>query len=125
VAAWLLRSPDELSPEQQRYLAALTERWPGLEAVHRLAVDFAHIIRTQAATELEPWLVAAETSALSELREFAGGMRRDEAARQATLDYAWSSGQVEGQINRLKLIKRSMYGRAGFELLRLRVLRAA
>jgi transposase len=110
---------------QQQYLTELTERWPQLAELHRLAADFARIVRTRAADELIPWLVAAEASQTGEVREFAAGIRRDEAAVQAALDYAWSSGQVEGQVNRLKLIKRSAYGRAGFELLRRRVMRVA
>lgn len=125
VAAWLVRSTDELPAAQQRFLTELTERWADLAEVHRLAADFARIIRTRAADDLTQWLTEAETCEISELREFAASIRRDEAAVQAALDHAWSSGQVEGQINRLKLIKRSMYGRAGFELLRQRVLRAA
>lgn len=124
VAAWLVRSPEELHPAQQ-YLAALGERWPELAEVQRLAADFAHIVRTRAATELTPWLATAEHSDITEFREFAASIRRDEAAVQAALDFPWSSGQVEGQVNRLKLIKRSMYGRAGFDLLRRRVVRAA
>ena len=64
------------------------------------------------------------SSSLSEPRTFAKGVRQDEAAIRAAVTLSWSSGQVEGQVNRLKLIKRSMYGRASFGLLRQRVLRA-
>ena len=74
---------------------------------------------------LEPWLQEAETSAIAEVEEFAFGIRRDEVAVQAALVHAWSQGQVEGQINRLKLVKRGMFGRAGFDLLRQRYLLAA
>ena len=63
-------------------------------------------------------------SEVAELREFALGIRRDEAAVTAALQYEWSSGQVEGQVTRLKLLKRQMYGRAGFALLRRRILAA-
>ena len=56
---------------------------------------------------------------------FAAGVRQDESAVTAALTEAWSNGPVEGQVNRLKMIKRQMYGRAGFKLLRVRVLRAA
>jgi len=62
---------------------------------------------------------------VTELHEFAAGIRRDQAAVQAALDHAWSSGQVEGQVNRLKLFKRQAYGRAGFALLRRRYLLAS
>ena len=65
------------------------------------------------------WRREAEVRALS---PFAAGIRRDEDAVRAALSEPWSSGQVEGQVNRLKAIKRTMYGRAGFELLRARVL---
>ena len=59
------------------------------------------------------------------LRDFAGGLRRDVTAIQAALDLPWTTSPVEGQINRLKMLKRTMYGRAGFPLLRARVLHAA
>ncbi len=71
---------------------------------------------------MKPWLEAA---AASELGGFVAGLRQDEAAVHATIGEPWSNGAVEGQVNRLKLIKRSMYGRAGLDLLRQRVLHAA
>jgi transposase len=67
---------------------------------------------------------AQEPGAARELRGFADGLKQDEATVQAALSSGWSNGQVEGQINRLKLLKRQMYGRAGFDLLRQRVLQA-
>lgn len=69
--------------------------------------------------DLGPWLAAA---AATELRRFAAGIQRD---RDAVLCFRWSNGQVEGQVHRIKLVKRSMYGRASFPLLRARVLHAA
>ena len=57
---------------------------------------------------------------MREFRDFAAGLRRDSAAVEAAVTSEWSSGQVEGQVTRLKLVKRSMYGRAGFPLLRQR-----
>ena len=62
-----------------------------------------------------------ESSGVPELRAFAEGLRQDEAAASAAIREPWSNGQVEGQVNRLKLIKRSAFGRAGFRLLRARV----
>ena len=67
------------------------------------------------------WLAAVERSGCGELWSFASGLRQDEAAVSAALTEAWSNGPVEGQVNRLKTIKRQMYGRAGFDLLRARV----
>ena len=74
---------------------------------------------------LTGWLEEAQQSSVAELISFANGLVRDEAAVRAGLSLSWSQGQVEGAVNRLKLIKRSMYGRAKFDLLRIRVLYAA
>ena len=83
------------------------------------------MVSERRAEELDAWLDAAESSEVAEIENFAGALRRDYEAVAAALAYEWSSGQVEGQINRLKLIKRQMYGRASFDLLRQRVLGAA
>ena len=80
------------------------------------------MVREQRAGELDGWLAAAKGSAL---KGFADGIRRDLDAVRAALLLPWSTGPVEGQISRLKTIKRTMCGRAGFELLRQRVLQAA
>ncbi len=72
---------------------------------------------------LDAWVTAASESA--DLRRFAAGLLLDKAAIQAGLTLEWSNGQTEGQINRLKTVKRQMYGRAGFDLLRQRVLNGA
>jgi len=125
VAAWLTRATDALTPPQRAYLAALEEVCPAIRTVRPLAQAFARLIRTRDDTGLAAWLAEAEACAVSEVRDFAAGLRRDQAAVQAALDHAWSSGQVEGQINKLKLVKRSMYGRAGLPLLRRRFLLAS
>jgi transposase len=80
------------------------------------------MIRERNASALEPWLQEATESGVPELRTFANGIKRDQDAIQAALMYEWSQGQVEGQVHRLKLLKRQSYGRAGFDLLRHRVL---
>jgi transposase len=87
-----------------------------------LARAFTRMVRERNEAGLDAWLVAVEASGIAELASFAAGMRRDEAAVRAGLSLPWSQGQVEGQVNRLKLIKRSGYGRAKFDLLRQRVL---
>ena len=125
VAAWLVRPPEHLRSAQQAYLDALVARCPALDTARILARDFARLLRERDATGLEAWLVAAETCDVAEIRAFAAGIRRDQAAVQAALEHAWSSGQVEGQVNRLKLVKRQAYGRAGFALLRRRYLLAS
>jgi transposase len=89
-----------------------------------LVEAFQRLVRARETPALVAWLNAAETSDLREFREFAWGLRRDHAAVEAAVASEWSSGQVEGQVTRLKLVKRSMYGRAGFPLLRQRFLLA-
>lgn len=81
------------------------------------------MVRQRKAQGLEDWIARVSTSeGVVELRRFAEGLRTDLAAVKAALSLSWSNGQVEGQVNRLKLIKRQMFGRAKFDLLRQRVL---
>ncbi len=83
------------------------------------------MLRRTTKQPLSVWLAKADRSEFAEMRGFARGLRQDEAAVAATLEEKWSNGPVEGHVNRLKAIKRQMFGRAGFELLRARVLHAA
>jgi transposase len=84
------------------------------------------MIRRRQENGWESWLARARKAGVAQdLRRFAEGLARDEDAVRAALALEWSNGQVEGHINRLKLMKRQMFGRAGFELLRRRFLRAA
>ena len=106
-------------------MSAVRAGAPALAEGMDLADAFAALVRRQAEKSLTEWLQQAEACAVPELRRFAQGVRRDEAAVQAAVTQPWSNGPVEGQITRLKLIKRSMYGRAGFRLLHARVLHAA
>ncbi|CAO4191867.1 ISL3 family transposase ISMdi2 [Methylorubrum extorquens] len=92
-----------------------------MQAAAEQVRGFSAILRTGDPAALKPWLEAA---AASELGGFVAGLRQDEAAVPAAIDEPWSNGAVEGQVNRLKLIKRSMYGRAGLDLLRQCVLHA-
>jgi transposase len=75
--------------------------------------------------DLDGWLLQARQSGIRELKSFAQGIRRDYAAVRAAFTSPWSQGQVEAQVNCLKLQKRLLFGRANFDLLRLRVLRRA
>ena len=104
------------------YATALVERSPCIRQAQVLVTAFFRFVRDRDASGLEPWLAHAQGSEIAELRSFADGIRRDFAAVAAALGAQWSQGQTEGQVNRLKLIKRQMYGRAHFELLRKRVL---
>ena len=125
VAILLLRWPADLTAEQQAYLTALGERDKHIATVYRLVQAFATIVRERQGDQLDAWLAEVEECEVSALRRFAAGLRRDLDAVRAGLTEAWSNGQTEGQVYRLKLLKRQMYGRAGFEVLRNRVLHAA
>ena len=107
--------------EDQRTLDLLKQAHPQVKVACELAQTFAQMLRKRKASALEPWLEGASTSGVPELQTFATSIQRDQTAILAALTSEWSQGQV----NRLKLIKREMYGRAGFDLLRLRVIHAA
>lgn len=122
-AAWLLQQNEgELRPDQQRFIAHLHEQTPELAVATKMVARFRQIIRKRQVYQLDAWLSEAAESGITELRNFAQALRRDYAAVKAALEHGWSNGQVEGQINRLKNIKRQMFGRAKFDLLRARVL---
>jgi len=122
-AAWLVvADPERMNAAAQRFVDALIARSPELDGFISLAREFSSMVRRRQADRLDGWLDAAKGSALA---GFAGGLMRDLAAVRAALSLPWSTGPVEGQISRLKTIKRTMCGRAGFELLRRRILRAA
>jgi transposase len=104
------------------YLEELSRRCPEIEACAAVAREFSHMIRQRDASAWPNWLRSAKNTAL---KSFVSSLCRDEAAVLAALQLPWSNGQVEGQVHRLKLIKRQMYGRAKFDLLRLRVMFAA
>lgn len=121
--SWLLLQEQDLDPEDQSLVEALLERSPEIKAATDLAREFREIIRQRQSDCLEGWADRAQQAAAPrELTNFAQGLKADWAAVQAALTMPWSNGQVEGQVNRLKTIKRQMYGRAGFDLLRQRVL---
>ena len=83
---------------------------------------FATLIRTRDVMALDRWLDQAASSILEPFRSFAASLRRDYEAVRAGVEREWSTGPVEGEINQLKMVKRTMFGRAGFALLQRRVL---
>ena len=122
-AAWLVvADADEIDETERRFVEALIAGSAELAHLIDLAREFRAMIRKQQEERLDDWLVAAEKTAFA---GFVGGLRRDLAAVRAALSLSWSTGPVEGQICHLKTIKRTMCGRAGFDLLRHRVLEAA
>lgn len=119
------RRPEKRKPPEQARHDAIRACSGELTAALDLADGFADLIRKQSSTTLAEWLARGEASSDPDLRRFAEGIRRDEASVHAAVTERWSNGPVEGHVNRLKTIKRQMYGRAGFALLRARVLNAA
>jgi transposase len=95
---------------------------PSAETAYRLLQAFMQMIREQTGHQLDAWLSEAEASRLPEFKSIARGIQHDKAAVLAGLTLPWSNGPLEGHVNRLKLLKRSMYGRAKLPLLRARVL---
>ena len=114
--------PDKLGEEDRRFVTALLDLSPPIARAVELAKRFFAMIKAGSADQLDSWIQAAEGGGFPGL---AGSLRQDRDAVHAALTLPWSTGPVEGQINRLKVIKRTMYGRAGFDLLRRRVLAAA
>jgi transposase len=126
VVGLILGRPETLDAKDQRLLERACEQCTDLAVACRLARVFAEILRERrGADAFEAWAVAAERSTVGELRGFATSLRRDRAAVVAGLTVPWSSGSVEGNVTRVKLIKRTMYGRSRFDLLRRRVLLAS
>jgi transposase len=128
-----LHSPPRISPRQtawallkqpestQSYLEELCRRSSEIAICASVAREFVRIVRQRDAVAWKNWKEGAKTSLLA---SFAKHLCMDEAAVLAALQHPWSNGPVEGHVHRLKLIKRSMYGRAKFDLLRLRVVNA-
>lgn len=123
--SWLLVRPfDDLEVEEQQLLERLTHACSEIEKGYTLGQSFITMVRTRDHAAFDQWLRDVHTSGVSDLERFATGLERDGAAVRSALSLPHSNGQVEGQVNRLKLIKRIAYGRARFELLRQRVLAA-
>lgn len=126
--AWALVCPPSVATKaktaesDQTYIARIGAWNPAIRAAYDLAQRFVRLVRTRDAAGLDAWLADTEASGIRELIGFAGGLRTDYAAVANALTQPYSNGLVEAHIHRLKLIKRSMYGRANVDLLRKRVL---
>ena len=117
-ATWLVLRREETRTEAEaQQLAQLHAQSAEVAEAIDLAQDFTHLVRQRQPAHLDPWLERASTSALEAIRRFTGGLRDDYAAVKAGVTLPWSSGPVEGHINRLKMVKRQMFGRARLDLL--------
>jgi transposase len=123
VATWLvMRREATLDEKEKQQLAQLQEQGGEITSAISLTQDFAALVRQRQPDQLETWLERAAASCLQSFKSFATGLRADYEAVKAGVTLPWSTGPVEGQINRLKMLKRQMYGRANIDLLRQRVL---
>ncbi len=125
ITAWLMTSPGNLAADDAAALAAVTTACPHLAELSALIRAFHDMAAGLTGREhLDAWLAAAQASSLDQLRSFARGIRKDHAAVLNGLTLPYSSGKVEGTVNKIKMIKRRTYGRASFGLLRKLVLLA-
>jgi transposase len=122
---WLLwRAANELSDEEYQTVMALCHHSQEVTLAYGLVTDFRSLVQRREGCQLANWVELAEGSGVAEIASFARGVLRDFAAVSAGMTLEWSQGRVEGNVNRLKMLKRQTYGRAKFDLLRLRVLHA-
>ena len=117
-AAWLVRRRETKRTEAEaQQLAQLREQHAEVTEAIDLAQEFTQLVRQRQPASLDPWLQRASTSPVEALRRFAAGLYEDYAAVKAGVTLPWSTGPVEGHINRLKMLKRHMFGRARLDLL--------
>jgi transposase len=123
---WLLtRDKDHLNQKEQTQLDQLLQHSPEVQMIHDLLQAFLDMMRKRKPERLRAWMQAASKSGIAELKSFVAGVERDYDAVKAALRLPWSQGITEGKVNKLKTLKRMMYGRAEFPLLRQRLLHAA
>jgi hypothetical protein len=121
-AILVTRAADQMTDEQQRLFERIATQCPDVVGLRQIALAFRAGLTAGESGKLRQWIEGAKRCEFGPVVRFAYGLHRDISAVAAAVETSWSTGQVEGQINRLKIIKRQMYGRPGFELLRARVL---
>lgn len=120
--AWLLVcEPDRLTSEEVAVVEHLQQD-AEIARVYDLAQQFVKMVKQRLVERLDPWLEQCDMVNAAPVHNFALSLPQDYRAVRAALETPWSNGQTEGQVNRLKFIKRQMYGRANFDLLRLKVI---
>lgn len=121
VAGWVLRHPDTLAESEPIQLKTVRTNCPEIDALTVHVRSFATMLTERQGERLPDWLDAVRQHDLPSLHTLAAGIERDLDAVIAGLTLSWSSGAVERHVNRIKMLKRQMFGRAGFPLLRKRV----
>jgi transposase len=122
---WLVQPQDDRTADQRAFLDRLREQCPAVAVAQAVVQTFDRIVREQDRGAFDGWLITAEACGIAELAAVATFMRRDYDAIVAALTLPWSNGQTEGQVTRLKLVKRQMYGRGHLDLLKRRLVRSA
>jgi transposase len=121
-AAWVLGKPAEkLDGDEKKLVEQLCQAADWVPQTYALAQGFQKMVRQRQADQLETWLTQAKSSSVAGMRNFALGLERDQEAVHMALSSPWSNGQTEGQVSRLKLLKRQMQGRAKLDLLKQRM----
>jgi transposase len=124
-AVWLfVRDPADLNETEQATLATICQASDTARMIYQLVQQFRHMLHTRSGEQLDAWLEKVRASQIRALQSFVVGVERDKAAVVAGLTLPQNNSLVEGKVNKLKLIKRMMFGRAEFPLLRQRVLHA-
>jgi transposase len=121
-AALLSKVRAELTSQQAQIVDTLKRQCPGFAVMRKLVFSFRAILRGGKVTTLHRWMEEARKTGIYSLVRFVRTLKQDLGAVEAAVSEPWSNGPVEGQLNRLKMLKRQMYGRAGIELLRARLL---
>lgn len=122
-ATWLFfRKDEDLKAQERENREQLRQASPEIETTYQLVDKFLRMVRERTGEQLDAWLDEVKASQLDAFDAFVKGIQQDKDAVVAGLTLPWSNGPLEGNVNRLKLIKRSMYGRAQFDLLKIRVL---
>ncbi len=123
--AWLLLADETTLTGSTRQLLEQLKQDAELTTASRLAQQFLAMVHQRTPEELGPWLAACLASGIREVVTFAVGLQREEINVRAAIELPYSNGVAEGNVTRLKQIRRAMYGRGNFDLLRVRVLVAA
>lgn len=118
IASWMLHHPDDLDDEEQQKLKQVLASCPHLETTSAHVQAFAEMLTGRHGERLDAWMAAVDADDLPQLHRFVRGLKRDYAAVLNGLTLPHSSGAVEGNVNRIKMIKRKLFGRANFDLLR-------
>jgi transposase len=116
--------PEKLAAKQQQQVESIRQASSDLRTVYPLSQEFVTMLKERQAEALDSWLKRAKACHVTELTSFVNGIRRDYAAVRAACSLPWSNGATEGHVNRLKFLKRQMFGRAHLDLLRIKVLHA-